>query len=632
MKLSQLLVTMIFIGSAFSVFATETRYTIIDLGRIRIEGVNNSGQGVGYTMSGNRPLVTDSSGNVIILGKPEGYPGLGNSAINDSGKAIFSLPEPGGLRPMWHAFITDSSNNLIDLGTLDGFGESFAMAINNNGQITGYSSVSGPGYHAYVTDSNYNMIDIGTLETGGTSKGYDINDSGQVVGGSEIVRTNGTLYAFVTDSNFNMDTLRPFPNSSSRIPGSASFINNNGLVAGYATWGSYTGAYVIDSNGELTRIPGRIAAINDNGQVTGNSGYIYDGGYSHAYVTGSSYDTIDLGTLGGLQSRSSAINNSGQVVGYSEINQSNTDTRAFITDSDNNMIELSTLVNNLSNNWEYLSYAYDISDTGYIIGDGKTINGDHHAYLLTPVYLTAEIITIEPDNFTSNSNISDPDSDVTLSATGSAALSSEVFAIERSGQASTGTHVFGYNNDGFNGQWFSPDQVLRIDFSSLTDFVSIDVHSFDSFDVGHMEIYNESDILLDTISSGSLTGDNLFETISTGQRASADIAYALVFGSSSTDTVAIDNLQFNKIVQNEGQLQTLTIINFSINGESTEQTINKKSGEKIRIIVKPKPGYIAIISVDGEEVMVAESSNQAIRYRLTIFADHTIETNYRAVN
>lgn len=74
--------------------------------------------------------------------------------------------------------------------------------------------------------------------------------------------------------------------------------------------------------------------------------------------------------------------------------------------------------------------------------------------------------------------------------------------------------------------------------------------------------------------------------------------------------------------------QALTIINHSITGNISEQTINKNIGERIRILVRPKPGYISTIKVDGELVKTAESSNQTIRYRLTVSADHTIETSY----
>ncbi|NOQ16311.1 MAG: hypothetical protein GQ581_04560 [Methyloprofundus sp.] len=155
---------------------------------------------------------------------------------------------------------------------------------------------------------------------------------------------------------------------------------------------------------------------------------------------------------------------------------------------------------------------------------------------------TLDIITLEPDGFSLNSSIAD--SNVTLSVLSSDSLSRVVFAVEQSSKATTGTQVFGYNDDAFGGQWFNPERVLRIDFSSPTNFVAIDVHGFDSFDVGHMAIYDKANVLLDTLISAPLESGHEFETLTTGQRPSADIAYALVFGPNSTDTVAIDNLQF----------------------------------------------------------------------------------------
>ena len=74
--------------------------------------------------------------------------------------------------------------------------------------------------------------------------------------------------------------------------------------------------------------------------------------------------------------------------------------------------------------------------------------------------------------------------------------------------------------------------------------------------------------------------------------------------------------------------QALTLRNHSITGNISEQTINKNIGEKIRILVRPKPGYISTIKVDGEIVKTADSSTRAIRYRLTVSADHLIETSY----
>ncbi|MFK5985201.1 MAG: hypothetical protein QM479_07225, partial [Pseudomonadota bacterium] len=160
--------------------------------------------------------------------------------------------------------------------------------------------------------------------------------------------------------------------------------------------------------------------------------------------------------------------------------------------------------------------------------------------------ISTNSIIIEPDNFSPNSTITTSVSNVTLSATGTDTLSAEIFAIESSNQASTGTQVFGYNSGSFEGRWYTPERVLRIDFVTPTNFVSIDVKGFDSFDSGKMEIYDKTNNLLSSISSVDLV-DNKFDTLSTGVRSAADVSYALVFGSSIQDAVGIDNLKFNEI-------------------------------------------------------------------------------------
>jgi len=160
--------------------------------------------------------------------------------------------------------------------------------------------------------------------------------------------------------------------------------------------------------------------------------------------------------------------------------------------------------------------------------------------------MSSERIIVEPDDFSQGSDLSASTSGVQLSAIGTGNISSAVFSVSSPGQASTGSQVFGYNNGSLGGQWYTPTRVLRIDFTIATDFVSVDVKGFDSFDSGKMEIYDEENTLLSTISSNDLV-NNLPDTISTSIRSSADISYVLVYGNNISDTVGIDNLQFNKI-------------------------------------------------------------------------------------
>ena len=125
-------------------------------------------------------------------------------------------------------------------------------------------------------------------------------------------------------------------------------------------------------------------SINDNGQVTGE--YLTAEGH-HAYrwnpttFNGASGTVQDLGTLGGNLAIGYGINASGQVAGFSYL-PGDADTHAFLYTSDIGMVDLNTLIDPLSG-WELLE-ARALNDRGQITGTG-TINGDQHAFLLTPV-------------------------------------------------------------------------------------------------------------------------------------------------------------------------------------------------------------------------------------------------------
>lgn len=75
------------------------------------------------------------------------------------------------------------------------------------------------------------------------------------------------------------------------------------------------------------------------------------------------------------------INASGQLVGYSTTTGDVSDD-AFVYDAVHGMVDLNSLIDPLSG-WDLL-YAFAINDNGQITGQG-IIDGDRHAFLLTPV-------------------------------------------------------------------------------------------------------------------------------------------------------------------------------------------------------------------------------------------------------
>lgn len=89
----------------------------------------------------------------------------------------------------------------------------------------------------------------------------------------------------------------------------------------------------------------------------------------------------DLGTLGGDSSLAEAINASGQVVGEST-RLGGTTNHAFVY-RDGTMVDLNSYIS-ANSGWTLIETARTINDSGQIVGQG-TINGETHAYLMTPV-------------------------------------------------------------------------------------------------------------------------------------------------------------------------------------------------------------------------------------------------------
>lgn len=323
-----------------------------------------------------------------------------------------------------------ASYNITDLGTLGGtFSQGFG--INAGCQVVGMSS-NGVGLHAFVYDGM--MHDLGLGGFNELSTGYSINASGQVVGqeadggaflwtpttpngssgtwgwllggGSNALGINdsGQVSGYYLTNVFN--TTHAFlwtpttPNGATgtlhdlgTLGGTNSFggrINASGQITGFAeTAGGQRSAFLwtpTTPNGasgamiDLGTLGGAYSqgfGINASGEVAGVS-FTADG-YLHGFI----YDGTmhDLGTLGGNESNAQDINASGQVTGWAST-EGDVISHAIVYDTVQGMVDLNSLIHPQSG-WE-LTNGSAINDSGQITGFG-TLNGETHAFLLTPI-------------------------------------------------------------------------------------------------------------------------------------------------------------------------------------------------------------------------------------------------------
>jgi len=180
-----------------------------------------------------------------------------------------------------------------------------ASSINNSAVVAGWTYRSvGIPYTACVWE-NDNVTDLGSPD--GSSVANGINDLGQVVGSYG----DGYAYLYETGVWTFLNNWTP-ANQGWDASRNAWDINNNGKIAGSAYKDSVLHACVWD-NGTITDLGvGEAFAINDLGQAVGigpGYGILYDNG-----ITYNLNDLVDPG-LGWTLGVAYDINNSGWIVG-----------------------------------------------------------------------------------------------------------------------------------------------------------------------------------------------------------------------------------------------------------------------------------------------------------------------------
>ena len=297
---------------------------------------------------------------------------------------------------------------ITDIGTLGSHPESNAYGINDYGQVVGYSgTVRGPeeGRRAFIWDTTAGMQNLGTLG-GNHSEAYGINDAGQVVGRSTLPSGEGDVRGFLWEGGSMID-LGTFDGGWTEAKG----INNSHQIVGYSVLSSSVAAFSWEGD-SMTNLGSlgdnsRGYGINDAGLIVG---HCFDS--TSFNTTASLWDNGDITSLGSLGSHYNyawGINNSGQIVGESG-------SHAFLWENESDgMIDLGIgsavaindagqivggsggtaclwengIIKNLDDlllagsGWE-LREATAINNLGQIVGNGM-INGEIHAYLLTPV-------------------------------------------------------------------------------------------------------------------------------------------------------------------------------------------------------------------------------------------------------
>lgn len=340
------------------------------------------------------------------------------------------------------AISTAQTYTVTDLGVLSGDSASQGFGVNSSGDVVGCADTSTSGYpcseafpgHAFLAKSGGDMQDLGVLSGDVFSLALYVSDSDQVTGTS--VDSSGNSAAFLWTPNTGM---KPLPTLPGETFGFAGQMNSQGAIAGTANTGANPNVFIpiawIKSGNtyktvKLPTLPGAVitdcCSINNSDEGVGIAFFNYENTSAHGFLVKTT-GVKDLGTLpGGTFSNAQWINSSGVIAGYSNSSSSGSNFIATAWDPSGKIHSLGTLpggassigsgindsnqivglsstatstsdaiiwtqkggikdLNNLipPNSGWVLVLANSINNSGQITGYG-TINGENHAFLLTP--------------------------------------------------------------------------------------------------------------------------------------------------------------------------------------------------------------------------------------------------------
>ncbi len=296
--------------------------------------------------------------------------------VNDHGMVVGIADTGRDLE--FNAFVYTVQDGVRSLGLLPG---SSAIAVNNAGRIVGATAATPSTFEfAYAMDEATRLVQPLWFFPNGTSQANGINEAGHVVGD-----TLGNFPAI--QSFYYRDGVARDIGGLGGIATRAFALSNTGWVAGMSeTVSGATRAFLYSEAfgmRDLGTLGGNYSAgrgVNDLGHVVGMASLADDViGQERAFMHDGE-TMISLGTLGGPFSAAFDINNDGLVVGTSA---GPSYLRAFLHE-DGVMLDLSLLADLSGTNFASLSIARDISETGYIVGEGTLTTGATRGFLLVP--------------------------------------------------------------------------------------------------------------------------------------------------------------------------------------------------------------------------------------------------------
>jgi beta-lactam-binding protein with PASTA domain len=413
----------------------QNHWTITDLGVVstisgrasgdtgsRATAINASGTVVGYSC-----LYIDASAQVGFIGclNSDGFIWTPDSKNGMTGTINYIGGLPG-------SYCFSPASTVQGLTTPAGYAQfdSVPFNINSSGQAVGYSYSSPDGtcpnlsIHGALYE-NGKVVDLGipSQTVGafgahyGASYATSINDTSQIVGWAQLENDDAWIYG---NGSYTILGQPPSPFlPQGFIYSFPNRINNSGTLVGTAYTSSQslgfkhtgTGPFLpTDLIGTLGGPNSSANGINEAGMVVGVTSLADPSVGDHAYVMDKFGAIKDLGTASQDPLSTSvalAINNTSlNIVGQSDVDPSQawmSCQHAVMWQNADAIIDLNQLLdpsvappvgtpnscsgfvpsmNICGKCWELIS-ATGINDLGQIVGEG-IINGQHHAYLLTP--------------------------------------------------------------------------------------------------------------------------------------------------------------------------------------------------------------------------------------------------------